>query len=164
METKSIDQYFELVRKLPVVMSFEEVQALVKIKGVTTTQHQSWWKPKNFIFMTTVAIIMTTAIMFFNSSKEEEQVSIIAKLIPKESLIHQPVESIKQKVVAPLNSVDSNEFVLLDKVETNDIHLLEEELPLIQNPTNIETPILNTPLIKPVNNKLLINTSSQNGE
>ena len=164
METKSIDQYFELVRKLPVVMSFEEVQALVKIKGVTTTQHQSWWKPKNFIFMTTVAIIMTTAIMFFNSSKEEEQVSIITKLIPKENLIHQPVEPIKQKIIVPLNNVDSNGFVLLGKVETNDIHLLEEELPLIQNPTDIETPILNTPLIKPINNKLLIDTSSQNGE
>jgi len=168
METKSIDQYFELARELPVVMSFEEVQALVKIKGVTTTQHQSWWKPKNFIFMTTVAIIMTTAIMFFNSSKEEEQVSLITNVIPKESLIQQSVDPIKQKVVVPISNVDSNEFMLLDKVETNEVNLLEEELPIIQHPINIETPILDLPVIpeplKPINNLLLIDTSSQNGE
>ena len=68
MKQKSIDQYFESAQQLPLAMSFEEVQALVKIKGTTiTNQHQSWWNLKNFIFMTT-AILITATVLLFSST------------------------------------------------------------------------------------------------
>ena len=147
METKSIDQYFEQARSIPVAMSFEEVQALVKIKGVPTT-HQSWWKTKKFIFMTTTAIIITSAILFFNSSEE---------------IVQNPIEEVKQEIQQnkdlPIVKHDSftNEENLTDTISENSQITTEKErsvpvqneIPLIKNEVSILGPELdiNIPLL-----------------
>ena len=77
MNEKTIDQYFESARSLPIAMSIEEVQALVKINAVSTLGHPraSWWTLKTIIFMITIAAILAS-FLFLTSSKKEEKESI----------------------------------------------------------------------------------------
>ncbi|MCB9359847.1 MAG: hypothetical protein H6587_10475 [Flavobacteriales bacterium] len=94
MQQKSIDQYFESARQLPLAMSFEEVQALVKIKGTTSiNQHRSWWNLKNFIFMTT-AILITTTVLLFSSTNNTSSTFYPLKKTEK-TIFNNTNESIK---------------------------------------------------------------------
>lgn len=77
MKEKSIDQYFESVRSIPLAMTLEEVQALVRINTVLTTGQTktSWWTFKNIIFMiATIAIISSVIFMITPSKKENEKI------------------------------------------------------------------------------------------
>ena len=115
MKQKNIDQYFESARQLPLAMSFEEVQALVKIKGGYSSgnQHSSWWNFKNFIFMTTAAIIIATTVGLFSSlnnttetysnvKTDSKETSIEIKNTPKEPVDENLENKIKSLPPTPL--------------------------------------------------------------
>jgi len=67
MESKSIEEYFSKANKMPLAMSFADVQSLVSAKGVTSPPKKSWWNLKNIIIMT-ISAILTTAILVYSLS------------------------------------------------------------------------------------------------
>lgn len=67
MESKSLEKYFSDAKKLPLVMTFADVQSLVCTKGVTSPTKKSWWNLKNIIIMT-ISIIFTAAILVYSLS------------------------------------------------------------------------------------------------
>lgn len=110
MNTKTLDQYFESARSLPVAMSVEEVQALVKINAVSMTgqSHSSWWTTKNFIFMTTAAAIITTTVLFMNPSERiEEQPVIKTEKIEKKIEVMPTALPEKEDVKQPVIQIDT---------------------------------------------------------
>ena len=62
MESKSIEKYFSKAKKLPLAMTFADVQSLVSAKGVSSSPKRNWWNLKNIIIMT-ITTILTTAIL-----------------------------------------------------------------------------------------------------
>lgn len=75
MNEKTIDQYFKSARSLPLAMSLEEVQALVKINAVSTLGHPrtSWWTLKTVIFMITIAAILGSFLFYISSNTEQKE-------------------------------------------------------------------------------------------
>tara|TARA_B100000809_G_scaffold172348_1_gene169629 strand:- start:4652 stop:6430 length:1779 start_codon:yes stop_codon:yes gene_type:complete len=173
METKSIDQYFKQARNIPVALSFKEVQALVKIKGITK-HRQSWWKTKNFIFMTTAAILFTTTVLFFVSLKETEQISEIQKEqnknIDREYLKEKPYvqdnsdnETAQEVIEKPyLKSLNKTKLLLTEKKE---ISLIIKNVSILSKPIDMGTLLIGIeptllPLF-PLNNLLFEDTVSK---
>lgn len=105
MKQKNIDQYFESARQLPLAMSFEEVQALVKIKGITATgKNTSWWNLKNFIFMTTAAIIITSTLLIVPFNKKEVETFSSTEKVKTNQIKHQPQkQQVKEHTYQPVN-------------------------------------------------------------
>ncbi len=123
MKSKSIDEYFEAARSIKVAMSFEEVQALVTIKGVTPPK-KPWWTTKNLLIMTTTLIISTASIFLLNTPTEvttvsENETPIIEtkEELPKQDIdqtFMEPVVEPEHTTVAPLNA---NEEYIPENVE-----------------------------------------------
>lgn len=118
MNLKLIDQYFQRTRDLPLAMSLEEVQALVRIKGAAVAaQSQSWWNLKKIIFMTTTAIIITTSILLLSPDKitiekpiPEENINIEHVFNPENLEVNElelpyPDKSLNNTKITPVDSV-----------------------------------------------------------
>ncbi|PCI93530.1 MAG: hypothetical protein COB15_16295 [Flavobacteriales bacterium] len=158
METKSIDHYFKTARSIPIAMSLEKVQALVKINGVPTT-HQSWWKTKNFIFMTTAAIIIMSGVILLNSSTGVEQTQITNQKEVENNIIQPVLKKTKKEnktTVIPVKTQSVEK-----KIEP--LVILQEEVTVFGSKPKIESkPLIE--LADPVfimsnNNTSLINVS-----
>jgi len=68
MSKQSLQQYFEKAKGIPLATSYESVEALVRLKGVSTAPPKKWWWNLNtLIMMTTTALLSTLAAIYFIS-------------------------------------------------------------------------------------------------
>lgn len=67
MSKKSLQHYFEKAKGIPLVTSYESVEALVRLKGVSTAPPKKWWWNLNtLIIMTTLSsLALLTGIYLF---------------------------------------------------------------------------------------------------
>lgn len=147
MNEKTIDQYFKSVRSLPLAMSLEEVQALVKINAVSTLGHPraSWWTLKTIIFMITIAVILAS-FLFLTSSKNEE----------KEPIKQEKTISVKHSehlsIVEPTRGTMAEKR---DNISTNfEIHQQLQNVSKIAQLADIQYLDMLSPFISPIDDVL----------
>lgn len=64
MESKSVENYFNKAKQIPIAVSLTDIKSIISAKGVTSPPKKSWWNLNNIIIMTTTTLL-TTAILLF---------------------------------------------------------------------------------------------------